>query len=97
MNWLERARREICAPPTANTADGNLTAATAVPTPAFPGVMRTSIGSNGCASGAPPSDRTAVLEEFDERAAIMEFDGGLTRDAAEQAAWGLILDRRRLH
>ena len=26
-------------------------------------------------------------EEFEERAAIMEYDGGLTREEAERAAW----------
>jgi hypothetical protein len=28
-----------------------------------------------------------VLEDFDERSAIAEFDGGLDRDEAEIAAW----------
>lgn len=27
------------------------------------------------------------LAEYEERAAIMEFDGGMTREAAERAAW----------
>lgn len=35
------------------------------------------------------------LEEFEERAAIMEYDGGLPRAEAEAAARKLIDDRRR--
>lgn len=31
-----------------------------------------------------------LLEAFDERAAIMEFDGGLTRAEAEEAAMLLL-------
>ena len=31
--------------------------------------------------------------EFEERAAIMEFDGGLTRDVAEREAWRLVRGR----
>jgi|GEM_PF-2694738 hypothetical protein len=34
-------------------------------------------------------------ENFDERAAIMEHDGGLTRDEAEVSAWRLLRDRRK--
>ena len=33
-------------------------------------------------------------EYFEERAAIMEFDGGLERRQAEQEAWRLVLKRR---
>jgi hypothetical protein len=36
----------------------------------------------------------AEREEWEERAAIMEFDGGLAREEAEQAAWKLVLKRR---
>jgi hypothetical protein len=31
-----------------------------------------------------------------ERAAIMEFDGGLKRDEAERTAWALVWKRHRL-
>jgi len=100
MNWLERARREIggmVAGTTANTAEGHSTAAMAVLHPA-PGVEpATSIGSNG---SAPPSwmrESDAVREAFEERAAIMEFDGGLSRDDAERAARAIVLKQRRLH
>lgn len=30
------------------------------------------------------------LEEFNERAAIMEYDGGMTRDQAEAAAMKIV-------
>jgi hypothetical protein len=38
-----------------------------------------------------------LREAFEERAAIMEFDGGLSRDEAERAAWALLAKRNRLH
>ena len=34
----------------------------------------------------PPLDTQAVIEAFTERAAIMEFDGGLSRTMAELKA-----------
>jgi len=34
---------------------------------------------------------------YEERAAIMEFDGGLSRDDAEREAWGLVPKPYRLH
>jgi hypothetical protein len=33
------------------------------------------------------TDREALLDRFEERAAIMEFDGGLSREEAEHRAW----------
>ena len=39
----------------------------------------------------------ALREAFEERAAIIEFDGGLTREVAERAAWALVSKRHRLH
>jgi hypothetical protein len=39
----------------------------------------------------------AAWEDFEERAAIMEFDGGLSRDDAEREAWALVSERYRLH
>jgi len=38
--------------------------------------------------------RQIDLEAFEERAAIMEFDGGMTRDEAEKAAAVLICSAR---
>jgi hypothetical protein len=32
----------------------------------------------------------SVREAYEERAAIMEFDGGLTREEAERKAWALV-------
>jgi hypothetical protein len=100
MNWLERARREIGESgqrPTANTVDRILTAVMALPNPAVTEQLSGSIGS----IGSPPPARileTEVLREaFEERAAIMEFDGGLGRDEAEKAAWALVSKRHRLH
>ena len=54
-----------------------------------------SIGSNG---SAPPSrllESESVREAYEERAAIMEFDGGLSRDEAEREAWALVSKRYR--
>ena len=34
-------------------------------------------------------------EDFEEPTAIMEFDGGLSRDKAERAAWALLAKRHR--
>jgi hypothetical protein len=38
-----------------------------------------------------------VREAYEERAAIMEFDGGLSRDDAEREAWALVSKLYRLH
>lgn len=35
----------------------------------------------------------SIREGYEERAAIMEFDGGMSRDDAERAALDLILKR----
>jgi hypothetical protein len=35
----------------------------------------------------------SVREAYQERAAIMEFDGGLSRDEAEREAWALVSKR----
>lgn len=100
MNWLERARREIGGTSrgaTANSADGNPTAVMAaltVPSAAQPAA---STGSNGSAPRGQWLDAEAMREAFEERAAIMEFNGGLSREDAERAAWALVLKSRRLH
>lgn len=36
-------------------------------------------------------DIRTLREEFEERAAIMEFDGGLNRDEAEAQAWRIVM------
>jgi hypothetical protein len=99
MNWLERARREIpksARQRTANSAERTLTVAMAVPHPGLWEKSAASIGSNG--STSPPSllEIESAREEFEERAAIMEFDGGLSRDDAEREAWALVSERYRL-
>jgi hypothetical protein len=38
-----------------------------------------------------------VQEDFEERAAIMEFDDGRFRDEAEREAWALVSKHYRLH
>jgi hypothetical protein len=65
----------------------------AVPRLALCENLNGSIGSNG--STPPPRLLETELsrEDFEERAAIMEFDGGLAREEAERAAWALVLKR----
>jgi len=100
MNWLERARREIGGTPTgttANSANGNPTAVLAV---VHRGPPDKQDGSNGSIGSAPPcgtQGSEALREAFEERAAIMEFDGGMNRENAERAAWALILKPRTQH
>jgi len=38
----------------------------------------------------PEIDLDALYEHFSERAAIMEFDGGLSRECAERAAFEIV-------
>jgi hypothetical protein len=100
MNWLERARREIeesARRRTANSAERTLTAVTAVPPPGLWEKSRASIGSNGSAPTQRISEKEDVREAYEERAAIMEFDGGLSRDEAEREAWALVSKRYRQH
>ncbi len=100
MNWLERARREIRENVQRHTADSakrNPTAAMAVPAPAFCEKLQGSNGSNGSAPLLSLLEIETAREEFEERAAIMEFDGGLSRDDAEREAWALVSKRYRLH
>jgi hypothetical protein len=94
MNWLERARREIpksARRRTANSAERNLTAVMAVPDQGLWEKSAASIGSNG--STSPSLLLESVREAYEERAAIMEFDGGLSRDEAEREAWALVSKR----
>jgi hypothetical protein len=67
----------------------------AVPPPAIREKLEGSIGSNG--STSPSHLLESVWEAYEERAAIMEFDGGLSRDDAEREAWALVSKRYRLH
>jgi hypothetical protein len=100
MNWLERARREIpksARRRTANSAERTLTAVMVVPPPAVREKLDGSIGSNGSASPSHLMESESVREAYEERAAIMEFDGGLSRDEAEREAWALVSKRYRLH
>jgi hypothetical protein len=96
MNWLERARREIpksARRRTANSAERTLTAVMAVPNPALREKLEGSIGSNGSTSPSRLLELEAAWEAYEERAAIMEFDGGLSRDEAEREAWALVSKR----
>ena len=100
MNWLERARREIQESArrlTANSAERTLTAVMAVPHPGPCEKLEGSIGSNGSTSSSHLLESESMQEAFEERAAIMEFDGGLSRDDAEREAWALVSKRYRLH
>jgi hypothetical protein len=101
MNWLDRARREIpksARQRTANSAERTLTAVMAVPHRALCEKSGASIGSNGSAPTPCNSGKDDVWEEaYEERAAIMEFDDGLSRDDAEREAWALLSKLFRLH
>jgi hypothetical protein len=100
MNWLERARREIqgnAQQPTANSAERNLTAVMAVAPPALCEKLRGSIGSNGSTPPSHLAEPEFVREAYEERAAIMEFDGGLSRDEAERQAWAMVSKLYRVH
>ena len=100
MNWLERASREIGGTPTgttANSANGNPTAVMVVLHHSPPDKPDDSNGSIGSALPGGVHDFEALREACEERAAIMEFDGGMNRKDAGRAAWALFLKPRRLH
>ena len=100
MNWLDRARREIggrAGQPTANSAERSPTAATAVRYADPSDKRAASIGSNGSVLSERMLESEALREAFEERAAIIEFDAGLTRADAERATWALVSKRHRLH
>ncbi len=69
----------------------------AVSHPALFGESALSTGSNGSTPLARMPEIDPVPEDFEERAAIMEFDGGMSHDEAERAAWALVLNHQRLH
>ena len=81
MNWLQRARCEIGksedAGP-ANSAERNPTALLAVASAGESQRFGASIGGH--------ADQDDQNEAFEERAAIMEFDGGMSRSDGEWAA-----------
>lgn len=100
MNWLERARCEIERTPASTTADSDDRNPTAV----MPVIEHIGCGrwphSNGSIGSAPileMHDAKALRGDFEERAAIMEFDGGMSRMDAECAAGALALKLRRLN
>ena len=97
MNWLDRARREIrreAERGTAITAERTPMAVTAVAYPRLGPERPPSIGSNGSRA---PKELAALRDDFEERAAIIEFDSGLSREEAERAAWALVYGQSRLH
>lgn len=98
MNWLERARSEIgqsAVLPTANSAERNPTTVTAVPERAIGQNADQSIGSNGSARSEQSAEIDAVRDVFEERAAIMEYEGRPSLENAEVAAWELVTQRGR--
>jgi hypothetical protein len=100
MNWMERARREIresSRQPTAVTAERDPTAVLAVPHPARREKLWLTNGSNDSTPTAGMLESETLREDFQERAAILEFDGGLSRDEAERSAWVLVSKRYRSH
>lgn len=100
MNWLERARREIqtnLRHPTVITAERTPMAVTSVLDPALRENSRASFGSNGSTSAPHISVLEFIREEFEERAAIMEFDGDLSRDDAELNVWTMVTKRERVY
>jgi hypothetical protein len=100
MNWLERARREMQEKreqPTANSAERDPPAVMAAPHSAARTRPSPSIGSNGSTAGAQMLESEALREDYEERSAIIEFDGSLPRNEAEFVALALVLNRTRPH
>jgi hypothetical protein len=97
MDWLERARCELRGngnQPTAITAER-------IPTAVLAGSLlhkSQNLGfSNGSIGGVPRVMAPDIREWWEERAAIMEIDGGLGRNEAEQKAWAIVSARLRIH
>jgi len=100
MNWLERARREIggsIPSTTANRAEGSLLAASAALNSDSLMRLTASFDSNGSDQSDEIVDYEMLSEDFEERAAIIEYDGGMIRDEAERAAWTIVTRRHRFH
>jgi len=55
------------------------------------GVLAVSAWPTAAAGAEGPHRSPALQDLWDERASIMQFDGGLSRPAAEQAAWRSLL------
>lgn len=83
MNWMDRARRELQQPTRLRTANTAETPLTAVMAVSDP------------AASAEAAE--ALRADWEERAAIMEFDGGLPREDAERAAWEQVYAHHRLN
>jgi len=100
MNWLERARREIRRipkPGTADTAEGNPMAVMTVPVARVDRLHAVSIDCNDSVKTLHSLESDSAREAMEERAAIMEFDGGLSREDAERAAAWLSAPPRKFH
>ena len=100
MDWLDRARRELpeyIDVRTAKAADGFPTAATAVQPGGELIAQAPSFGSIGSSQGRSVQDEKGLREEYEERAAILEFDGGMSREEAERLAWELVAARHTIH
>jgi len=66
-----------------------------VPHPTLCEKSGAAIGSNDSAPTAPLPELEAAREDFEERASIMQFDGGLSREDAEAAAQAATEKHRR--
>lgn len=87
-DWLERAKRKFAQsadPVTANTAERNPTAVTAVPDPGDAEILRASIGSNG----------SATATDFQETEASDDDDRRACTQCANLTGRGLCLAARR--
>lgn len=82
MNWLARARRELAEGTAGRTAET---------------AKRPSNGSNGSTLPERFPDLEALHAEYEERAAIIEFDGGLPRHEAERRARELVYGPHSVH
>ncbi len=92
-DWLERAKREFAQSTgavTANTAERNATAVTAVPDPGDAEILRASIGSNGSGSNG-----IAAVTDFQESEAISDDNRRTCDQCANLTGRGLCLAARR--
>ena len=96
MNWLEHARREIRVSRgehPAKRAKRNPTALLAVPDPSVRERTGAQAGDDAGLQAFHARDDEAVLEAFEERAAIVEFEGGVSRADAERLARVVVASR----
>lgn len=90
VNWLEHARQKLVKTNVHGTTivtEKIPTAVMAVPCPEESQKLQISNGTIGSTIKGASPNKEAFYESFEERAAIMEFDGGMNRDKAEQQAW----------